>query len=52
MLNYAIDPAVLQPYVPRGTELDSYEGVTYASIVGFHFRETRVCGVVFPFPIQ
>src|SRR5665213_1109671 len=49
MLNYAIDPAILQPYVPAGTELDSYHGVTCASVVGFQFLDTRVLGISFPF---
>ena len=49
MLNYEIDPAVLKPYVPAGTELDTFDGKTYASIVGFHFRYARVRGWVIPF---
>jgi hypothetical protein len=49
MINYAIDPAVLQPLVPRGTELDSFAGVTYVSVVGFQFLKTRVLRIPFPF---
>ena len=49
MLNYALDPALLQPLVPAGTELDAWGGVTYASIVGFLFRRTRVLGIPIPF---
>jgi uncharacterized protein YqjF (DUF2071 family) len=49
MLNYAVDPAALQPYVPAGTELDSHRGITYASVVGFQFLSTRVFGIAFPF---
>jgi uncharacterized protein len=49
MLNFAIDPSVLQPLVPIGTELDSYRGVTYVSVVGFRFLAMRVFGVAFPF---
>jgi uncharacterized protein YqjF (DUF2071 family) len=48
MLNFAIDPSVLQPLVPIGTELDSFRGVTYVSVVGFRFLDTRVFGVGFP----
>lgn len=48
MLNYAIDAAILSPYVPMGTELDSFEGVTYVSMVGFLFLDTRVVGVPIP----
>ena len=49
MLNYEINPAVLAPFVPRGTELDSFGGTTYASMVGFLFLNTRVLGVPVPF---
>ena len=49
MLNYRIDPAMLLPYVPRGTELDAWNGVTYVSVVGFLFRDTRLLGIPVPF---
>jgi uncharacterized protein YqjF (DUF2071 family) len=49
MLNYQIDPAVLRPLVPAGTELDSFDGVTFVSVVGFLFLRTRVGGVAIPF---
>ncbi len=49
MANYVIDPAVLQPFVPRGTELDTWQGRHYVSLVGFLFLDTRVLGVPIPF---
>ncbi|HST59396.1 MAG TPA: DUF2071 domain-containing protein [Longimicrobium sp.] len=49
MLNYAVDPALLRPLVPAGTELDTWGGVTYASVVGFLFRRTKVLGIPIPF---
>jgi len=49
MLNYAVDPALLAGRVPAGTELDLWEGTTYASVVGFLFLRTRVLGVGIPF---
>jgi len=49
MINYAIDSDVLRPMVPAGVELDSFEGVTYVSVVGFLFLNTRVLGVPVPF---
>lgn len=49
MLNYAVDPALLQPYVPAGTALDSFDGKTYASLVGFEFNRTRLRGRAVPF---
>lgn len=44
LLNYEIDPSLLQKYVPKGTQLDSFQGKTYVSLVGFRFRETRIRG--------
>ena len=46
MLNYEIDPALLQPFVPCGTELDSFEGKTYVSLVGLRFARTKLFGVI------
>jgi uncharacterized protein len=48
MLNYRVDPALLEPLVPRGTTLDQWHGTTYVSLVGFLFRDTRVLGVPVP----
>lgn len=48
MLNWEIDPRVLEPLVPRGTELDFHAGKTYVSVVGFLFRETRLLGIPIP----
>lgn len=52
MLNYELDPALLRPYVPRGTELDAWNGRCFASIVGFLFLNTRVLGIPIPFHIN
>ena len=49
MLNYEVNPSVLSPFVPAGTELDSWNGRTYASLVGFMFLKTRVRGLAIPF---
>ena len=48
MLNYEVDPAVLTPFVPLGTELDFYQGATFVSVVGFRFLNTKVLGVPVP----
>ena len=42
--NYAVDPKVLAPFVPRGTELDSHNGNCYISLVAFQFLNTKVFG--------
>jgi uncharacterized protein YqjF (DUF2071 family) len=52
MLNYRVDPAVLTSHVPRLTELDSHNGTTYVSLVGFLFSDTRVLGLRIPFHVQ
>lgn len=49
MLNYEIDPLVLKPFVPMGTELDQWQGKTFVSVVGFLFLNTRIRGIVVPF---
>jgi uncharacterized protein YqjF (DUF2071 family) len=48
MLNYAVDRDVLQPLVPRGTELDFFGDQTFVSLVGFRFTRTRIFGIPFP----
>jgi len=49
MLNYAVDPAILAPWVPEGTTLDGFNGKTFVSLVGFRFLDTRVLGIPIPF---
>jgi uncharacterized protein YqjF (DUF2071 family) len=49
LLNYAVDPKLLAPRVPAGTELDQFEGRTFVSLVGFRFLSTKVFGVPIPF---
>ena len=49
MLNYEIDPAVLQPYLPAGTELDTWNGKHYISVVGLLFKNTKLYGIPVPF---
>jgi uncharacterized protein YqjF (DUF2071 family) len=49
MLNYTVDPAVLKPFVPFGTELDCYQGAYHVSVVGFRFLDSKVLGFSIPF---
>ena len=49
MINYRVDRAVLDPLVPRGVELDLWEGDALVSMVGFLFLDCRVLGVPIPF---
>jgi hypothetical protein len=51
MLNYEVDPSLLRLHVPPGTSLDSFQGRTYVSIVGFQFCRTKLLGC-FPVPFH
>jgi uncharacterized protein YqjF (DUF2071 family) len=51
MLNYEVEPGLLNPYVPPGTTLDSYQGRTYVSLVGFRFCHTKLLGRI-PVPFH
>jgi uncharacterized protein YqjF (DUF2071 family) len=50
LLNFEVDPALIAPHVPAGTELDLWEGKTLVSLVGFRFLDTKVLG--FPIPLH
>ena len=49
VLNYEVDPQVLEPRVPAGCELDLWNGRAYVSAVGFMFLNTRLLGLPVPF---
>ena len=49
MINFLVDPSILLPHVPYGTELDQWNGNTYVSLVGFHFVNTKVKNLSIPF---
>lgn len=49
MANYEIDPKILKPYLPKGVELDYFEGKTYISLVGFLFKDSTIFGIPIPF---
>ena len=49
MAQYAIDPALLLPYLPAGLELDFYENECYVSLVAFLFDRVRLKGLPMPF---
>lgn len=49
MANYEVEAAVLQPMVPAGTELDTFNGKYYVSLVGFMFLNTKLMGIPVPF---
>ena len=49
MANYAVSPEILLPYLPKGTELDTWNGMHYVSLVGFMFENVRLLGLPIPF---
>jgi uncharacterized protein YqjF (DUF2071 family) len=48
LLNYTVPDELLEPLVPRGTELDRFGGEVVASLVGFRFADTRLLGFSVP----
>lgn len=49
MLNYEVDPDIVAPLVPRGIELDEWQGSTLVSIVAFEFADVRILNMPVPF---
>ena len=51
LVNYRVDPALLRPHVPRGSELDTPDAdpsLHVVSLVAFTFSRTRVFGIPLP----
>lgn len=48
MLNFLVDPKIVAPLVPPGTEIDFENGETFLSVVGFLFLDTRLLGLPIP----
>jgi uncharacterized protein YqjF (DUF2071 family) len=48
MLNFPIDGRVLEPFLPAGTELDTWRDQAYVSMVGFEFLDARLLGWSIP----
>jgi uncharacterized protein YqjF (DUF2071 family) len=51
MLSYEVRASLLLPFVPNGTELDSWNGIVFVSLVGFQFLETKLFGFL-PIPMH
>jgi uncharacterized protein YqjF (DUF2071 family) len=52
MLNYEVDPQVLESYLPPGTEIDLWHGKALVSMVGFMFLDTSVLGIKWPWHVN
>lgn len=51
-VNYKVDPGLLEPYVPYGTNLDLWQDTCFLSLIGFMFCETRLRGIKIPFHVS
>ena len=49
MANYAVDPRILDKYLPARTEIDLLNDTCYVSLVGFMFKDTKIRGLRIPF---
>jgi uncharacterized protein len=49
MANYEIDPKILIPFLPKGLELDLFNGKCYISLVGFMFKNTKLFNITIPY---
>lgn len=49
MVNYTIQSHLLQPWLPKGTELDLFNDNCYVSLVAFRFWNTKLKGIPIPF---
>lgn len=52
MVNYAIDPKILKPYVPYKTSIDLWNDTCYVSLVGFMFVDVSVLKLRIPWHIN
>ena len=52
MFNYEINPKILKSYVPKGTELDLWNGKCYISLIGFMFENVKVLVIKVPFHVN
>ena len=50
--NYEVDPKSLQKYLPAHTELDTFNNIHYASLVGFLFKNVKLLGVKVPYHVN
>lgn len=48
MVNYKIDPTILEPLLPKYVSLDLYQNDCFVSMVGFMFDNTKLKGISVP----
>ena len=52
LINYEIDAKILENYIPKGNEIDNWNGKCYISLVGFMFENVKLLGMKIPFHIN
>jgi uncharacterized protein YqjF (DUF2071 family) len=51
VINYEVDPSVLLPLLPMGTELDLYDNKALMSVIAFNFERMKLFGVIPTVPV-
>lgn len=51
-INYEINLEFLKKYVPKGTELDLFNGKCYISLIGFMFENVKILGIKVPYHVH
>jgi uncharacterized protein len=49
LFSYEAPPALFERFLPRGIELDDWQGRTFFSLIGFRFLKSRLLGIPIPF---
>jgi len=52
LMNYEINPELLEKYIPKGTEIDLWNGKCYLSLIGFMFENVKVLGIKVPYHVN
>jgi uncharacterized protein YqjF (DUF2071 family)/predicted DCC family thiol-disulfide oxidoreductase YuxK len=51
VINYEVDPSILAPLLPLGTELDLFDGKALVSVIAFNFENNKLFGVIPTYPV-
>src|ERR1700719_4324765 len=49
LFSFEAPPALFEPFLPHGVELDDWRGRTFFSLIGFRFLKSRLLGGPIPF---
>ncbi|NRT15019.1 hypothetical protein HNP99_001366 [Flavobacterium sp. 28A] len=52
LINYEVNASLLEKYIPKGTEIELYNGKCYVSLVGFMFENVKILGFKIPFHVN